>query len=459
MPPEHLWQPEESPPVSSEGLRPVDILLAALGLAILTNGPSIAISHLYDVPLGWERWPYIIPMGMIALLGVFLSGRDLKVEDLRRCRWPALLLGAYLLWCIASVRWSVAPDATAVRSLLTTGAAAFGLWFGLHLRFREQLLSIFGAAAVLTLWSLGLILIQPHTHLSYPPSIFPDWHTEAIGVFGNPNSLGPVAALSVLSSIGVWVLFPARVARFAAVVVGAVGLVLTIWSQSVTAIIALVVAVLVICACALLPRVRRVSGWIVGGSIVVSLVVLWKVFFDHLGRLAPLVGAESTLSSRRLIWSDVRSAIALRPWRGYGFFAYWDDQTLTASTYQHVGIAYGSAHNSVLEVALGLGRVGLVFYVALALFMVVGIARAVWASTTVASVAWMATLVFLVVQNSMESFVLWHSYLWALFVAASVVSSRLATVRRGTDHLDSYTFAESDDDESPRPLASTADII
>jgi exopolysaccharide production protein ExoQ len=441
-------------------VRPVDTVLAAVGLAILTNGPSIAISHLYDVPLGWERWPYMIPMGMVALLGVFLSGRDLKVEDLRRCRWPVLLLGAYLLWCIASVTWSVAPDATAVRSLLTSGVAAFGLWFGLHLRFREQLLSIFGAAAALSLWSLVLILVQPHTHLSYPPSIFPNWHTEAFGVFGNPNSLGPVAAIAVLSSIGVWVLYPARQARFVALVVAAVGVVLTIWSQSVTAIVALIVAVLVICACALLlPLVRRVSGWIVGGSIVVSLAVLWKVFFDHLGRLAPLVGAESTLSSRRLIWSDVRSAIALRPWRGYGFFAYWDDQNLTASTYQHIGIAYGSAHNSVLEVALGLGRVGLVLYVALALFMVVGISRAVWVSTTMASVAWMATLVFLVVQNSMESFVLWHSYLWALFVAATVVPSRLLTVRRPAEHLDGDAYAESDDDESPLLLASTVEII
>jgi O-antigen ligase len=159
-----------------------------------------------------------------------------------------------------------------------------------------------------------------------------------------------------------------------------------------------------------------------------------------------MVGADATFSSRRLIWSDVRSAIALRPWRGYGFFAFWDSEELTAATYKHVGIAYGSAHNSVLEVALGLGRIGLVLYLTLALFMVVGIARAIWLKTKIATVAWVALTVFMIAQNSMESFVLWHSYLWALFVAATVVSSRLPTtsssIGGASDRFDRVESAE-----------------
>ena len=49
--------------------------------------------------------------------------------------------------------------------------------------------------------------------------------------------------------------------------------------------------------------------------------------------------------------------------------------------------------------------------------MIVGIARAIWFRTSLANLAWVALAIFLIAQNSMESFVLWHSYLWALFVA------------------------------------------
>src|SRR4051794_10687023 len=93
-------------------IRVLETLIAAASLAILTNGPSVALSHLYNVPLGWERWPYIVPMGIVALVAVFLCGRDIGLDALRRSRWPIGLLTGYLLWSLASVRWSVAPDAT-----------------------------------------------------------------------------------------------------------------------------------------------------------------------------------------------------------------------------------------------------------------------------------------------------------------------------------------------------------
>jgi O-antigen ligase len=429
MPPEQLGPPPHGDCGSelgvAGGVRLEETVIAAISLAILTNGPSIAISHLYNVPLGWDRWPYMVPMGSIALIGVFLCGRDLRLDQLRRFRWAIGLVAAYTAWSLASVTWSVAADQTAVRALVTAGVSAVGLWYGLCLRFKEQVLAVFGAAAVLCLWSLGLILLQPKTHQIYPSPSHPNWHTEVFGVFGNPNSLGPVAALAVLSAIAVWILFPLQWARATACVIAAVGILLTFWSQCETAIGGLALALLVVSSALLLPFLRRLSGWIVGGTLVVSIPILWRVFFDHIDRIAPIIGADAMLSSRRVIWLDVRNLIALRPWRGYGFFAFWDNETMTAATYHNLGSAYGSAHNSVLEVALGLGRIGLAIYVAMALVMVVGIARSIWFKTDLPRLAWVAMVLFLIAQNSMESFVLWHSYLWAIFVAATVVPYRL----------------------------------
>jgi O-antigen ligase len=328
--------------------------------------------------------------------------------------------------------WSVAPDATAVRCLVTTGVSALGVWYALCLRFREQLMALFLATTALTLWSLALIILQPHTHQIYPPPQYPQWHTAVFGVFGNPNSLGPVAALSALSAIGIWIAFPRWQGRAAAIVAAPVGIILTLWSQCLTAVAGLFLGFLAICAVFALPLVRRLPGWSVGTSLALSVIALWNIFFHNIARIAPSLGESVTLSSRRLIWQDVRALIALRPWRGYGFFAFWDNESFTAATYKRLGSSYGSAHNSILEVALGLGRIGVVIYVIMAVIMLVGTARAVWARTSLATVTWVTVALFLVVQNSMESFVIWHSYLWALFVAAMLAPNRLHTQQSST---------------------------
>ena len=461
MPSERIGQPFHGESGSelgvAQGARPAETFIAAVGIAILTNGPSIAISHLYNIRLGWDRWPYLVPMGAVAMVGVFLCGRDLKPEHVRRFRWPIGLLAAYVAWSIASVTWSVAPDVTAMRSLVTAGVSAFGLWYGLSLRFKEQVLGVFFATAVLSIWSLGLIVLQPKTHQIYPPPTEPSWHTQVFGVFGNPNSLGPVAALSVLSAIAVWILFPSFAARALTVAVATVGIILALWSQCETAVIGLLLALLAIGCTRVLPFLRRrTSGWVVGGSLVAGVLILWKLFFDHVDRIAPIIGADSMLSSRRLIWIDMRRAISLRPWRGYGFFAFWDNDDFTAATYHNIGSPYGSAHNSILEVALGLGRIGLAIYVAMGIVMVAGIARAVWAQTDIVRLAWLAMVAFLIAQNSMESFVLWHSYLWALFVAAMIVPTRLLSAPGLAHEHDADLTADDPAQESTAQVANGA---
>jgi O-antigen ligase len=193
-----------------------------------------------------------------------------------------------------------------------------------------------------------------------------------------------------------------------------------------------------------LPIVRRLPAWSVGATLVLSAIASWNIFFHNIARIAPALGESVTLSSRRLIWRDVRSFIALRPWRGYGFFAFWDNQAFTAATYQHLGSSYGSAHNSILEVALGLGRIGLVIYISMVVIMLIGTSRAIWARTSLTTVTWVVLALFLVVQNSMESFVLWHSYLWALFVAAMLAPNLLHATPSSTNAVSSSQLPSAD---------------
>jgi exopolysaccharide production protein ExoQ len=401
-------------------LRRMQVVVAAVALMILTNGPSFRLSHHYGVPLGWERWPYLLPMGAVALCGVYLCGRDVAGSDLRRFRIPLAAIVAYSAWSGISVLWSVAPDATAARALVTVGVSCLGWWFGTALRFREQVFSLFLAMGSLTLVSFVLIVVRPGEYQIPAPTWHPSWMTTAVGIFGNPNSLGPVAALAVLTSIVLWFLYTSWILRCCFTIIAMIGLLLTVWSQCVTALVFLAAAGAVAGVIALLPVLRRASGWLVASAGVLLAFLAWRLFFDHIGRIASWVGEDPNLSSRRTIWHDVRLAISERPWRGYGFFAFWDNASLTADTYARVGKAYGSAHNSILEVALGLGRIGLLPYLVLIAVMLYACTRNVWRRTDIVTVTWTLFTLFIVVQNSMESFVLWHSYVWALFVAASV---------------------------------------
>jgi O-antigen ligase len=109
-----------------------------------------------------------------------------------------------------------------------------------------------------------------------------------------------------------------------------------------------------------------------------------------------------------------------RLWRGHGYWAFWNEPTLS----DPVLLAAGSAHNAVLEVLLGLGIIGLVPFAATAGLAVVQSGRGVHRRIDVASVWWATVVVVALLENATESFVLWYSYLWVLLIAASVASPK-----------------------------------
>lgn len=172
---------------------------------------------------------------------------------------------------------------------------------------------------------------------------------------------------------------------------------------------------------------RGLSGWVLFVIGVALIGVGWRLAFSNIGSLTSFVGRSPMLSSRRVIWADVRTLIHERPFLGYGYWGLWDNQTLTAATYAKVGSPYGSAHNSVLEVLTMLGAVGFVVYFQICVFSIGGVIRAAWFKKSVATWWWTLLLVYLVVQNVTESFVLWHSYNWVLFIAAGFAASKCSS--------------------------------
>ena len=124
-----------------------------------------------------------------------------------------------------------------------------------------------------------------------------------------------------------------------------------------------------------------------------------------------------TLAQRREMWGLVFERILERPLVGHGFFTFWDIEELT----QHVLLRRGSAHNSLIEIGLGLGLLGTVPFVLIVLLAMRSAGLRVWHHRSVNSWMWAAVVIFVIVVNATESFVLWFSYNWVLLMAAALL--------------------------------------
>ena len=401
--------------------RPWPTAFAAFGLLVCTNGPSIySALYWFDGGVSWQFWTFAYPFGAVAVIGTLLLWRELKGPALDRIPWQLYAVGAYVGWTLLSAWWSVSPYSTPNLAITGIGIAAFGCWFGLALGVHEHIWAIVTSTAVTSVASAAAIAWQPER--GKMPLLVDDLGGEWRGIFNNRNSLAPVCVLGLIALVGFVGLRP-RVSRVVvAVPLAILHIQLIRGAESETAVVALA---LVLLAGAVVPALwllrRWVNGWIVAGGTLGGLAAGWVVVFANFDRLAEAVGRDPTLSRRRIIWADVREFIQVHPVRGYGYWAFWDRPDLTAETYARVGAAYGSAHNSVLEVLLGLGAIGLVIYLAVVAASVGGICRWVWTQASIASWWWFVLLVFLVAENLTESFVLWHSYNWVLFLAAAFV--------------------------------------
>lgn len=410
---------------SSSDRRAVRVLhvgFAALALLALTNGPSVyAALHWFDGGITWFYWTFTYPFGAVAVVGIVLMARELGGLSRREVPWPVFAVGGYVLWSLASAMWSVSPLATPMLALMGVGIAAFGCWFGWRLTFHEQVWAVAGACSVAVGLSAAVVAFLPD--IGRMPVVVAGYGGEWRGIFNNRNSLAPVCVLGIIGLVGVLLARPSwrRGIGVGALVV--LHVVVLVGSASDTSYIALLLTAIMAGCVPLVWKVRAagVSGRRVAAVSLVAVLAAWFAIMPNLDRIATALGRDPTLSRRRLIWDDVRGFIAERPLHGYGYWAFWDRSDLTYQTYMRVGTAYGSAHNSALEVLLGLGAIGFGLYLAIAVASIGGVFGWLWGHPSLASGWWAVLVVFLTAENLTESFVLWHSYIWVLFVAAALV--------------------------------------
>ena len=358
---------------------------------------------------------YVITLFLLAKIPKFFS--KLLVRQ-----WPLLIIAAFTM---ASAYWSNAPAISFRHGV----GLLFTFLFGLYLAFRYTLSDQLN----LLVWVFGTCMVGSFVFRFFGLGTsvdardgVPGW----FGAFGQKNELGITMALSAIVFL-LWRRVQPRHGWVA--ITGIIGsLTLVVLSQSVTAIIA--AAVLLLILPALQWTMRRGVRWIVSGLILLAAfgtgLVLYAI--DHFAEVTEMFGRNVTLTGRLPLWI-FSAAIALqRPWFGHGYNAFWMQDEAAIKIQHAVHWMAPHAHNGFLELWLEIGLVGLGIFAA-------GCGYYFWRSLRFLlndgrpEAAWpFLFLVFTFIVNLTGVTFLYRNSIWMVLyaaVASSAISLRLTEDR------------------------------
>ena len=379
--------------------------LVAAWIIVFANGPLFFVARRFlDLPGTWEG-PVLRPVIVVAIgagLGlVLLDGERLDGHRLRPVPLvPFAAAVAFGVWAAITTLWSLEPGVTLWRGI---GYAfmPFVAWIIADLdpgRWRKALAL---ATGLLVVGSLVAVVARP----DWGTDVNNDWR----GLMTNRNGLGPICGLAIMA--GVSLLVSGR--RRAGGALASVSTVTLLGTGSRTAWFALLVA-LVVASVGVVGRAvyTRTRDRRVVAAGLASAFVGVAVF----AAAVTVMWGQSTFVQRRRIWDLVGEHISDSPFGGTGWAAFWHHPELHTDPL----LQRGSAHGAVPELLLGGGVVALGLWLLVVAVALTGVVRAAWNEPGVEAWLWLAVVIFLLVENLTESFVLWFSYNWVLLVAASL---------------------------------------
>lgn len=378
--------------------------------------------------------------GSPVLRGIFASIHAVALL-LAIARWRSILRAAWthvptvllVVFALASVIWSDAPDVTLRRGAALLGTTVFGIYLAARYSPRDLLRLLGWALGACAVLSLAAALLFPAYGLSPSPH-------EGLwrGVFSHKNTLAQVMVVSVVVFFLLWK--DASVGRWVPAGCLVLSVVLLVLSGSTSGIVILgaLIALLPLYHALRWRNDRLIFALIVAvlaGSMVISIVLA------NAEAVLMIAGKDLTLTGRTELWEAAWTAISERPWLGYGYSAFWLGwEGGAAAIWSAAGWETPHAHNGFIDLWLELGVLG----VTLLLIGVISAGRRAIAAIRSASgpeALWPLSLlsVFLLL-NFTESVVLRQNNLfWILYV--STISS---TLLRRSDHRIHYDSTRAD---------------
>jgi O-antigen ligase len=398
--PQGVW------PLPEPVTRLIRVAPVAVVVIVLTNGPVFLFSKsVVDRSGDWEDpavWPFFVAAAIAsAVLAAMSRSRTGPMSASQKA--AAVAIAAYSLAAVASALWSVHPFATGWRASVYVGLGLLA-WAVARLDPDDLASTLWLVTAAAVVGSVMLVALRPDLGL--------DSNDHWEGLYTNRNSLAPVAAIGVLAGIR-YLAAGKRWSRATGAGLAALSMGAMAGAGSRTAWIALLIAAAAATAAVGYHRAR--SRWSLATARA-SLAVVTALGVGGASVALAALWDEATFSQRRTMWSLIWDRVSQRPLGGYGFYAFWEEIELL----DHALLRRGSAHNSLMEVALGLGLVGTVPFVVIVALAVRNAGLQLWRRPGADSWMWAALVGFMLVENVTESFVLWFSYVWVLLMAAAL---------------------------------------
>ncbi len=251
-----------------------------------------------------------------------------------------------------------------------------------------------------------------------------------VGVFESKNQLGFFTSLMLLAAVALLIDGRQPVpARLMGVVALLLALPLMVLTRSGTAMVSAVLACLVLIVNLFLSRLSSFErARLIGAAVIIMIpiaVLLLVAGDDMSALLLGIMGKDATLTGRTLLWAHALQLIPQHPLFGYGYQAFWQQDTVQAESLWfefHVMSRRGfHFHSTYLETAIELGWVGAAVLVATLLGVFGGLIRWSWRTGSVAGSFFTALMFCLITRSFVEVDVLMQFQIGAftLFVAAT----------------------------------------
>ncbi|HTV73146.1 MAG TPA: O-antigen ligase family protein [Candidatus Acidoferrales bacterium] len=364
-------------------------------------------------PLGQIVWSIAY---LLAAYFLFKGGE--RAKTLLR---QSPVIWAFVFLMLLSTAWSVEPDVTFKNAIELAGTTVVSMYFVLRYplqRLLECAGLAFGTIAILSL--VVVVFFPQHGRTLWGAG---PWQ----GIYPEKNNLGKAMAFGVIS-MTIALFYGSRRRRFFAFGTLVLCLLMLLGSQSATALVASVAAT-ALGLFFLLSKSPKFAmlAWGIAGALVISAVIAFLVVGFQPD--ASLLGRSSSLTGRTDFWPYLQQAISDRPILGYGYNAFFRSSVGTDYLSYYVVEAGGwspyHAHDSVLQIGLDAGFVGIAMMIVLLVVALVRAVRYVSPARGVVS-AWPLIIVLYIIFGSYtETYVGdYNSFEWIFLVAAMLYPAR-----------------------------------
>ena len=294
-------------------------------------------------------WDFMEFALLLPFLGLGFLARRRDLPRLAVWAWPVLTLAVF---AFLSAFWSDDPALVVRRAGTGTASTLFGVYLAARGDLAALIATLVKVYAIAAIASFIAIALLPQA-----ATVTGDYYTHAWrGAFTDKNELGMACAEAIM--ISVYACYRRYGPRWLAGLTIAAFLVLLYGSQSKTPVVVMM-AGLYAAFLVLALRRRSGAGLLVGYVLLVLglagaalLSVGWQDVLVTLGR-------DPTFTNRTRIWQLALEYIAHRPWLGYGYGGFWRADSVDANVFwDALGFKTPHAHNSWLELTLGVGIVG-----------------------------------------------------------------------------------------------------